>query len=103
CLHEFLKRRNYPLPASFPFVIDAETVVYLTASVETEHHVAHFPVCKIDDIVIDEHVVGSQGESEFFVFTVLYASGICNKPLHHIKIHERLSAEKVYLKVLSCS
>ena len=68
-------------------------------SVQAEHHVAHFPVGKVDDVIINQHTVGRQGEAEILVLFLLDAAGISHQLLHHVKVHQRFAAEEVNLQV----
>ena len=72
----------------------------LLPAVQAEHHIAHLPVGKVDHIIIDQHTVGSQGETEVFVLFLLDAAGVGHQLLHHVKIHQRFPAEEVHLQVM---
>ena len=69
----------------------------ITYSNGNKHDIAHFPVGKFDHIVVNEHAVCGQGKSEIFIVLFFNAAGIFDKFFDHIKVHERLAAEKVNL------
>ncbi len=79
---------------SFP-----EPVVNRFASVQAQHHVVAFPVGKIDHFVVDVHAVGGQRKAEVLVMRLLKAPGIVRDLLDDRKVHQRLSAEKIHLKI----
>ena len=94
-----LKLRDDPLPASVSGIVHAKAVVHFLPSVQTEHHVAHLAVGKVDDIIVDQHAVGRQGEAEVLAGLLLALTRVGDQLLHRIKIHQRLTAEEIDLQV----
>ena len=99
CRDELLKFRNDPVPAPVTGIIDAVAVMHLAPSVKAQHNVAHLAVGEIYHIVVDEHSVCSQRKAEIFARFLFNAARICDKALYHVKIHERLAAEEIDLKI----
>ena len=100
-LHEFLELRHDLLPAAVAREIDAETVVDFFSAVERKHDIAAFAVRKLDHIVIDEHAVRGQRETEGLALLLLDGSRIRDEVLNDLEIHERFAAEKVNFEVPS--
>ena len=71
----------------------------LLPAVQGQHHVAALTVGKVDHVLIDEHSVGGQGETEVLARLLLNGPGIGNQLLYHIKVHQGLAAEEVHLQV----
>ena len=90
-------------PAAVSGVVHTEPVVDFLAPVQGKHHVAAFPVGKVDHVVVDEHAVGGQGKAEMLVMFFFDAPGVSHQTLHHVKIHQRLAAEKVHLQMMAGS
>ena len=72
----------------------------LLPAVQAQNHVAHFLVAEVDDILVDEHAVGGQGEAEVLPRLLLDAAGIGHQLLDHVKVHQRLAAEEVHFQIL---
>ena len=102
-LYELLELGNDTVKASLALVVDSEAVVYLFSAVETENYVGTFTVCKVDNVVVNEHTVGGKRKAEVFVMLLLYASGISNKLFYDIKVQKGLTAKEIDLKVSSCT
>ena len=68
-------------------------------SVQTQHHIAAFLVCPLDDLVIHQHAVGGQGEAETLPLLLLNAPGVGHQILDHLEIHQRFPAEEVHLQI----
>ena len=99
--HQLLELGNDLLPAAVSGVVHAVTVVNLLAAVQTQHHVAHFPVGEVDDVVVDQHAVGGQCKAEILVMLLLNGAGVGYQLLHHVEVHQRLAAEEVYLQIVA--
>lgn len=63
-LHQLLELGNDLLPAAISGIVHPVAVMDLLAAVQTQHHIAHLPVGKVDDVVVDEHPIGGQGKAE---------------------------------------
>ena len=96
---QLLELRHNPVPAAVSGIVHPAAVMDFLPSVQAEHHVAHFPVGKIDDVIVNQHAVGGQGEAEILVLFLLDAAGISHQLLHHVKIHQRFAAEEVHFQV----
>ena len=70
------------------------------ATVQAQHHVAHFTVSKVDDIVIDQHAVGRQGKTEVFSGFTFTEARIGNELFDSVIVHQRFAAEKVHFKIM---
>ena len=99
-LHQLLELGNDLLPAAVSCIVHPVAVMDLLAAVQTQHHIAHLPVGEVDDVVVDEHPIGGQGKAEVLAPLLLHAAGIGHQPLHHVEIHQRLTAEEVYLQIV---
>ena len=100
-LNKLLELGNYALPASLTGIIDTIAVVHFFSSVKTEHDVVALAVSEVNNVVIDQHSVGGESETEILARILLDASGICHQLLDNVKIHQRLTAEEIDLKVMS--
>ena len=69
----------------------------LLPSVQAEDHVVHLLIGKFDDIVVDEHPVGGEGEAEFLIAGTLLGAGVGHQVLHHLPVHQRFAAKEVHL------
>ena len=54
-------------------------------------------------LIIHKHAVGSKGKAEVFALLLFHAPCIRHKVLYHLKIHQRLAAEKVHLKIAAAA
>lgn len=100
-LCELLKLRHDDVEASHPAHGVTEAVVDLFPAVQTHDDIVHLAVGELDDIVVDKHTVGGEGETEVFAALLFEGACVCGDFFHHIEIHERLTAEKVYLEVVA--
>ena len=103
CLHQLLKLGHDPIPTAVARIVYAETVVDLLAPIEAQHHVAALAVGKIDHIVVDLQAVGGEGKAEILMFLLLNGAGIGHQVLHHLEVHQRLTAEEVHLQVAAAA
>ena len=102
-IYKLLELRHNALPAPAAGVVNAEAVMHFLAPVETENDVVHLAVCKVDHVVVDEHSVRREREAEILPVLFLYASCVCDKLLDDFKVHQRLAAEEVDLKIVPCA
>ena len=100
-LNEFLELRHDLFPAAVACEIHTETVVDLFSSVERKNDIAALAIREIDHIVVDQNAVGRKGETEVLALLLLDRSGIRDKVLYDLEIHERLTAEKVDFEVMA--
>ena len=98
--NQALKFRHNAFPAAVTGVVHAEAIVNLFAAVQTQHHVAHLSVGKVDDVVIDQHAVGGQGKAEVFSGLPLAHAGIGNQLFYGVEVHQRFAAEEIHLQVV---
>ena len=98
-LHQFLELGHDDVVAALAAGGLAEAVVDLLPAVQTQYHVVHFFVGKLDDIIVDEHAVGGEGKAELLVMNFLLLPAVGHQLLHHIPVHEGLAAEEVHLQV----
>ena len=99
CLHKLTELGHYAVIAAVARIIYTSGVIYLLAAVQGQHHIAHLPIAELYDLVVDEHAVGGEGEAEVLAPFLLYAAGILHKPLYHVPVHQRLTAEEVHFEV----
>ena len=97
--HQLLKFGDDPLPAAVSGVVHPVAVVDLLAAVQTEHHIAHLPVGKVDHILVDQKAVGGQSKAEILVVFLLNAPGVGHQILDHLEVHQRLAAEEIHLQI----
>ena len=86
---------------AFACIVHTEFIVDFLSAVKGEDHVAHFTVCKIDDVIVNEHAVGGEGKAEVFACFLFSFAGISHKVFDYVKIHKRLTAEEVNFKVVT--
>ena len=98
-LNEPAELGHYAVIAAIARIIYTGGVIYLLAAVQGQHHIAHLPIAELYDLVVDEHAVGGEGEAEVLAPFLLYAAGIIHKPLNHVPVHQRLTAEEVHLEI----
>ena len=101
--HQLLKFGHDLLPAALARIVHPEAVVDLLAPVQAQHHIAAFPVGKVDHVVVDQHAVGGQGEAEVFALFLFDRAGIGHQVLDHLEVHQRLPAEEIHLQVAAAA
>ena len=97
--HQLLELGDDLVIASPAGVIHPQPVMDFLPSVQAQDHVIHFPVGKVDDVLVDEHPVGGEGEAEVLAVRLLLGAGVGHQILYHLPIHERLSTKEVHLQV----
>ena len=89
--------------AALACIVYSEFIVNIFSAVKTENNVAHFLVGKFNNLIVNTHTVGGEGEAEVFVLFLFNASCLFIKLFHNIPVEKRLTAEEVNLKVSSCA
>ena len=97
--NKLLELRNDCFPAALARIVHAIPVVNFLPSVKAQNNVAHLPICKIDNIIVNKHSVGRERKTKVLARLLFNAACVFNKLLYDIKIHQRLTPEKVNLKV----
>ena len=98
--HQLLKLGHDLLIAAHAVIVHTAPVVDLLPSVQRKHHIAHFPVGKLDHIVVNEHTVGGKGKPEVLIVNLLLLPGILHQFLAHIPVHQRFTTEEVHLQIV---
>ena len=101
--NEFLKLRHNGVVASAPHIVHTVAVVNLFSAVKAQNDIAHLFVGKIYNVIVHKHAVCCECEAEVFALFFFYASCILHELFYNIKIHKRLAAEKINLKVAACA
>ena len=99
-LGELLELGHDQLIAALAVAEGAHLVVDLRTSVQAQHHIAHLPVAELHHLVVQQHAVGGQGETELLVELRLLRAPVLHQALHHIPVHQRLAPEEVHLQML---
>ena len=68
-------------------------------SVDAQDDVRHLAVGKFQNLVIQEHAVGGQGEAELLIVGRFQAPAVRHQLLHHLPVHQGLASEEVHLQV----
>ena len=71
--------------------------------VKAQNDIAHFSVCELNDIVVNENSVRRKREAEILVFFLFDASRIADKLFDDVKVHQRFTAEKVDFEIFARS
>ena len=98
--HQLLELGYNPVIAAVSRIIHPSPVVDLLPAIQGQHHIAHLPVGEVDDVVVDEHPIGGQSKAEVLAPLLLHAACIGHQPLHHVEIHQRLTAKEVHLQIV---
>ena len=98
-LHQLLELGHDDVVAALVPGGPPQPVVDLLPAIQAQHHVVHLPVGEVDDVVVDEHAVGGEGEAEALVVDLLLLPAVGHQALDHVPVHQRLSAEEVHLQV----
>ena len=100
-LDKLLELRNYLFPASVTCIVNSVFVVDFLTSVKAKYHVGAFLVCKVDYVVVDKNAVSCKCKSEILACRLFNRACISHKSLNYVKVHKRLAAKEVNLKVSS--
>ena len=98
-LHQLLEPGNNAVIAAVSGVVHPEGVVNLLPPVQGEDHIVHLPVGEVDDVLVNQHPVGGEGEAEVLAAGLLPGPGVGHQVLHHLPVHQRLAAEEIHLQV----
>ena len=79
----------------------AVAVVHFLAAVETQNDIAHLAVCKIDDVVVNQNAVCRQREAEVLTAFLFAGTGIRDKLLYDVEIHQRFAAKEVDFQIVA--
>ena len=77
----------------------SHVVVDRFPAVQTDDHIAHFLIGKLDDLVIEQHAVGGQCESKVLVTFFFSAASVSNQFFHNVEVEQRFAAEEIYFQV----
>ena len=98
-LNKFLELGHNLFPTALACVVHAETVVNFLSAVQTQNNVAHFPVGKVDNVVINKHAVGCQSKAEVFALFLFDGACVSNKLLNNFKVHKWLATKEVHFQI----
>ena len=98
-LHKVLEVGHNPVIAAAAGSVYTEAVVDLLPAVQAQHHIVALLIGPLDDLVINVHAVGGQGEAEILVVLLLHRTGIGHQLLADLEIHKGLAAEEVHLQI----
>ena len=101
--NELLKFRDDNVIAALAVDCLAEIVVNFLSSVKAEYNVVALFICKLNNVVVNEHTVCREGETEIFVMLFFNASCVGDNSLYNVKVHQRFSAEEIDLEVNSAA
>ncbi len=99
--YKFLKLRYDNVKAALSARRLAEAVVDLAPAVEAEHHVVHFTVGKVNNVVVYKHSVCRKSKAKMLALFILYRPSIFHKSFYDVEVHKRLTAEKVNLEIVT--
>ena len=97
--HKALELGHDHVIAAVSRIVLPETVMDLLAAIQGQHHVVHLFITEVDNLVVQQHAVGGQGETEVLPVLLLDASGIGHQLLHHLPVHKGLSAEEIHFQI----
>ena len=103
CLNQLLEFWHDSLPAAVAGIVHAIPIMHFLPPVQTQNHVAHLTVGKVNHIIVYQHTVGRQGEAEVFSCRFFDRAGVGHQILHHLKVHQRFPAEKVHFQIMPAS
>ena len=98
-LYQLLELRHNALIAAVACIVHPQPVMDLLTAIQRQHHIAHFPVGEVDHVIVDEHTVCGQRKAEIFAPLLFHTAGILHQLLHHVPVHQRLTAEEVHLQI----
>ena len=98
-LYQLLELRHNALVAAIACIVHPQPVMNFLAAIQRQHHIAHFPVGEVDHVIVDEHTVCGQRKAEIFAPLLFHTAGILHQLLHHVPVHQRLTAEEVHLQI----
>ena len=99
--HQFLEARHNGVIAAASVCTYTQAVVDLFPPVDGKDHVRHLTVDKVDLIVRQQKAVGGDCKAEVFVVRLLDATRIGNCFFHHVKVHQRFSAEEIHFQIVA--
>ena len=73
----------------------------LFSSIQTQHHIATFPVGPFDYLIVHQNTIGSQRKTEILAFFLFNTPCIGDQVLHHLEVHQRLTTKEVHLQIPS--
>ncbi len=99
-LHKLLKFRDNRVVAAGSVHTDAQSVIDGFSAVEREDAVRHLAIDEIRVFAVQQQPVRRDGEPEFFMVLLFQASGVGDRPLDHVEIHQRFPAEKIQFQIV---
>ena len=100
---ELLELRYDLVVASDAAPVTSAGVVDLASTVEAHYYVVALAVCKLYNIIVNEHTVRCEREAEILTRILLNGACVSYKLFHNIKIHKRLAAKEVDLEISSAA
>ena len=97
--YQLLELGHDALIAAVACIVHPQPVMDLLAAIQRQHHIAHFPVGEVDHVIVNEHTVCGQRKAEIFAPLLFHTAGILHQLLHHVPVHQRLTAEEVHLQI----
>ena len=94
---------NQIVAASISVTERTHPIVDLFAPVNAQNNVTHLLVDEVQNFIIQQNAVRGNREAEFLIVLLLLAAPIGHQLLDHIKIHQRLAAEKVHFQIHAAS
>ena len=96
---EFFEFIYYEIIAALTVRRFSEIIVNLFSSVKRKHNIAHLLAAEVDDLVVNQHTVRSQCETETFVVFFLLFASVLYQLLAYFPVEQRLTAKEIDLKV----
>ena len=75
-------------------------VMHLTPAVKAQDEIEHLFIDKIVYLVIESNAVGGDGEMNLLIMQLFKLTPVADDTPDDIEIHQRFTAEKVYLQVM---
>ena len=102
-LNKFLIFRNDYIITALSVRSHSHTVIDFFSSVKRQNSIIHFTVDIFDLVIIKKKSVCCNCKAKMLVVFLFDASCVFNRLLYNIKIHKRLTAEEIHLKIPSCT
>ena len=96
---KLFKIRDYPVITAAAGIVFAKAIIDLPAPIEAEDNVMAFFICPFNHFVCHADTVGRQCKTKVFIFLLFNRARIGDQILADLKVHKRLSAEKVNFQI----
>ena len=96
---QFAEGRQDRIVSAAALVGLSHVVVDRFPPVQTDDHIAHFFIGKLDDLVVEQHAVGGQREPEILVTFFFSAAPIGNQFFHNVEVEQRFAAEEIHFQI----